>query len=62
MTKNVGEHNGRAKLTWKKVLKIRRLYDKNDYTQNELAERFGVSRPNICYIVNDRTWRNRGET
>ena len=38
MSKNVGEHNGRAKLTWQKVLKIRKLYDKNDYTQNELAE------------------------
>jgi len=61
MNINVGENNGRAKLNWKKVQKIRELYDGYGYSQTKLAKRFKVSRPTISYIVNDQTWREESK-
>lgn len=52
-----GARNGLAKLTVKKVRKIRRLYSKGTMNQYELAERFGVSQPSIGQIVRMRTWK-----
>ncbi|UCG11829.1 MAG: helix-turn-helix domain-containing protein [Deltaproteobacteria bacterium] len=59
MSHNAGEQNGRAKLTWAKVEKIRKLYHANNCTQKELAKIFGVSRSVISYAVNYRTWRQK---
>ena len=52
-----GEKNGMAKLNWKKVKKIRRLYATNMYTQQILANIFITTHKNISYIVNNKTWK-----
>lgn len=53
----VGESNNLAKLTWTKVRKIRRLWASGNYTKQQLADSFGVTRANIYYIVTDKTWK-----
>lgn len=49
-----GEKHGRAKLTVKEVKEIRSKAD--DYTQNELAAEYGVSRPAISKIITRENW------
>ena len=50
-----GSRNGNAKLTEDLVIEIRRLYLSGDYTQWELARRFGTSQARVSYVVN-RGW------
>jgi predicted XRE-type DNA-binding protein len=52
-----GEASNFAKLTNQDVIKIRELYKQN-ITQNDLAEMFNVSKPNISMLVNHKTWRH----
>ena len=52
----VGENVNTAKLTNKKVLKIRKLWKTGKYTKYSLAERFGVSIINISCIIRRKTW------
>jgi hypothetical protein len=54
--KRRGENNPAANLTWKKVKKMRRQFDKGVFTQAELMRRFKVSRTNVCLIVNRKLW------
>lgn len=49
-----GEDSGMAKLTEKKVLKIRKLYPK--FSQRKLAKMFNVCRGTICFILKRKTW------
>lgn len=42
-------------LDWEKVLEIRSLYEKGDYTYTALGKMFGVSRVTVSNIVNLRT-------
>ena len=58
---NAGELNGRAKLDWQKISRIRRLYDTGDCTMKELGKRFGVATSTISYVVNHRTWRKEAK-
>lgn len=51
-----GEQHGRAKLTKFKVDEIRRLYSSGKVGQVALGKKFGVSKSNIYYIVNNKTW------
>lgn len=51
-----GARNGRAKLDAGAVAEIRTLYAAGAATQRELAQRFGVTRPAIGYVVRCRTW------
>lgn len=51
-----GEKNGRAKLTEKKVLRIRVLYAQGGMTQERLGKLFHVGRATIGYIVQRETW------
>lgn len=51
-----GEKNSQAKLTESEVQEIRRLHDTGNYLQRELAEKFGVSRPQIGHVVNGKQW------
>ena len=51
----IGERHGSAKLTDSKVRKIRRLYTKG-WTQNRLAQRYGVHQTVIGDIVRGLTW------
>ena len=36
---------------------IRELYKTGDYTQQELAEKFNISRSSISLIVNNKQWK-----
>jgi len=51
-----GENNGQAKLTWKKINEIRRLWNTKKYTQKQLSKKFLTSIPNICRIINNQLW------
>ena len=52
-----GESNGRAKLTWVKVRRIRSLYSTGRYTQKELSEVFATAENNIWGILSNRNWK-----
>ncbi|WP_165612865.1 hypothetical protein [Mycolicibacterium fortuitum] len=45
-------------LTPEAVREIRRMYATGDYSQKELAQRFGVSGKSVCHIVHRKTWAN----
>lgn len=48
----------KAKLSPDEVREIRAACAARSVTQDELARRYGVSRPTIGDIVNRRTWKN----
>ncbi len=52
-----GENHPRAKLTWKDVTKIRRLYESGLYTYEELSHSFGVGSEAIKRIVLRESWK-----
>ena len=52
-----GPGKGNRKLTWEKVSMIRR-YHHDGIKLEALAAEFGVTRSNICFIVNRRTWKD----
>jgi len=54
----IGEKNGRAKLTEKKVIRIKKYLKHNKLTQREIAEMFNVTRMLITAINNNRLWRS----
>lgn len=51
-----GQDTGRAKLTEAKVLAIRALYASGEYSQQQLAVRFSVTKTLVRYIVKRRVW------
>ena len=51
-----GEGNRMAKLTEKKVKKVRDLYATGKYTQKQLADRFGVGQATISRILSGKSW------
>jgi hypothetical protein len=53
-----GAAHSNAKLTRGDVRQIRKLYKTGDHTQAELGEMFGVSQPNIGYIVRREHWKH----
>lgn len=54
---NLGERNGNSKLTEKQVLDIRSpQYD--DWSDRDVAERFGISRRLVCTIRNRSGWQH----
>jgi DNA-binding transcriptional regulator LsrR (DeoR family) len=53
-----GEHNGVAKLATKDVQELRLLYTSGEWTQAELAKRYGINQQNVSSIINKRTWRH----
>ncbi len=56
-----GEENHHHKLLKNDVLKIRRLYSTNKYTQEEIGNMFGVTKSNIECIVNYKSWKHLKE-
>lgn len=50
-----GERNGRAKLTAANVKSIRRLREKG-WTQQRIADKFGVSQPLVGLILRGKVW------
>jgi len=55
---NIGERNGRAKLTEKQVKEIRSTYKAGRTKTNSyrLSEKFNVSRVTICNIIKRKLW------
>ena len=53
-----GELNNQAKLTEKKVLKIRSLYKNTDHTIYSLADMFDVVFQTISSIINRKIWKH----
>lgn len=51
-----GEKNANAKLTESDIIKIRSM--KGKYSHGKIADMYGVSRPNISSILNEKTWRH----
>lgn len=47
-----------AKLTNSQVLEMRALFETGNYSQEELAGRFGVGRQNVSCIVRYKTWKH----
>lgn len=56
-----GETCGKSKLTDKKILDIRRLYDSGSHTQEAIAADFGVTQNTVSKIVNGKTWAHVSE-
>jgi len=52
-----GELSKMSKLTVSGVCDIREKYASGNYTQQRIAEEYGVSDRCISLIVNKRTWR-----
>ncbi len=52
---NVGEHNGRSKLSDVEVAEIKNLYSQGGYVQRELGEMYGVAGSHINAIVNNKS-------
>lgn len=55
--RNIGEANGRAVLTPSKVLRIRALYARG-HKMDRLANRYGVTKTQISWIVNRKSWKH----
>ena len=55
---NSGENNPNSKLTEKIVLEIRADWATGKYTQQQLAEKYDVSRSLISKIVNRKIWKH----
>lgn len=51
-----GERHGRAKLSEEDVLAIRTLYDKGEYDQYQLADKFHVTQATISGIICGKIW------
>lgn len=52
----MGERSPKAKLTAEQVTAIRSLDGR--LSLDQLSERFGVTKTNICYILNRKTWKH----
>ena len=57
-TSNRGERCATSKLKTNQVLKIRELYNTDEWTMRRLADTYGVSSITIFDIVKGRTWRH----
>lgn len=53
-----GEKSNTAKLTEFQVLEIRKMYNTQNHTQNELGIQFGVTSGNICRVITRRIWKH----
>jgi group I intron endonuclease len=54
--KSRGENNKHAKLIATQVIEIRQKYNTGNYTQQELADEYGISRRAVSHILNGSTW------
>jgi len=55
---NKGENGGQAKLKEVEVIKIKKLYATDNYSQYELGRMFNISRSSIEDIICGRTWKH----
>jgi len=54
---HTGESHPQAKLTYKKVAEIRKLYASGQYSSRQLARVFNVSKVSILNIANNKVWK-----
>jgi hypothetical protein len=52
-----GENAGMAKLTWRKVQRIRRLMGMGGITQVEMGKYYGVKHSTVSNILLQKTWK-----
>lgn len=55
---NSGEKHGMAKLTEQDIRMIIYMWRTKEFTQREIAKIYGVTRTNIYYIVNKKSWKH----
>lgn len=55
-----GENHGRSKLTAKIVRKIRRKFSSGKYTEEHLADKYGVTQTSIFFILTGKQWKDAG--
>lgn len=53
-----GENNGRAKVTEKEVISIRKLFDENKFNISQLSRIFNIPWTTISHIVKRETWKH----
>lgn len=53
-----GESNPNCKVTTEQVVEIRRLYDTGDFSQQQLAEMFGLTQIGVSAITRRKTWKH----
>lgn len=56
--KSRGENNKQSKLNAQKVIEIREKYNSGNYTHQQLANEYGISRRTITSVINYTTWRH----
>lgn len=54
--RRVGEENGFSKLTEGDVRQIRKLWNSNELTQEEIANMFGIEQMAVSSIIRKKTW------
>lgn len=52
-----GDKSHVAKLNWTQVHEIREKYKPFEYSFNKLAKEYNVSKSNIMYIIQNKTWK-----
>jgi DNA-binding XRE family transcriptional regulator len=55
---NRGENNGQSKLIEEQVIEIVWLYATGEYSQEQLADMFGVNHTIIHYIITGKSWKH----
>lgn len=53
---NVGEINGSAKLTWVKVVEIRKIYTKGGYSYTDIGKMFDINQSSVGAIITNKSW------
>ena len=53
---NSGENSSQSKLNWIIINNIREDYMTGNFTQKQLGKKYNISSPNICFILNNKTW------
>lgn len=53
-----GENNVRCKITEEKVREIRKLYATGEYSQQKLADMFGINQTNVGFIIRRVSWKH----
>lgn len=53
-----GEKSNGHKITEKMVLEIREIYSTGNFSQKELAKKYGIKEPAVSHIINRRNWKH----
>ena len=55
-----GEKHPNRKLSHKKVVEIRKLWNNGAYVQREIADMFGITQANVSSIIRNKSWITNG--